>query len=169
MRRPPASSSSTSAKKVPRRVDAVHGDSHAGGHAAVHQRQRDRQPAPRPQHVGQQAVGRVVVVLAIAAEADDVEHHVVQVRKQRLVRRRANAASHRLGKIRDHRFARGQVRLGLIVLGDGPRGAEQPGRRAPHPAGLPRTRGRRRAGSKRAEQLPSKRSCRCVEMQGGSA
>ena len=73
-------------QKMPRGIHAMHHDPQRLGHPSVHQHQRDRNPLPSAQHVGQIAVGRVVIVSCVAAQAEDVEQHVMQMSQQRLGR-----------------------------------------------------------------------------------
>ena len=77
------------------------------------------------EHVGQVAVGRVVVVFDVAAEADDVEQHVVQMGQPGLRIGRMDAAADGVRELRRWLPRLDHACVGLLVPRNRKRGAEQ--------------------------------------------
>ena len=81
------------------------------------------------EHVRQIAVRRVVIVVDVAAQADDVEQHVVQMSQLGLNAVGPDATTHHVREVVDDGLRLAEVGGRPIVLGDGKRRAEQAARR----------------------------------------
>ena len=81
------------------------------------------------EHVGQIAVRRIVIVLDVAPETDDVEQDVVQMCQPRLQIASVNAVVHGIAQLTNRGLGFFDVGARPLVLGNGERGAKQAPRR----------------------------------------